>query len=384
MKTLKSTSFGKTGLLIAALALLGGSLTACHDHDDSGTLEVEIDHDTQTYTLTVNTNVAANVTFNGTTKSNVTSATFESITEGGSVEIAAVEDDYIDQTANVALGANTDIVLSVTLVKRSTETVTLEETTTESTSVSNDSENQDETGVEATVTVDAGTTITNADDLDDTDLSTTVYTPAAAEADDNVEVNDTYVSDVLVVDCTPDGAEFDTPVTITVTVADAEGTSVDCVADNGDYADNVQVSSTGLSAEVDHFSAWTFVLNATVTAISTRTSSTTSTVHVSNGNNTFSYSKYTGFNPGSDVTTGGILYNFLQNQFGSPRATTSGTFDIAANGSGSVTYVVVQTIITYTYVSGSRTFTADVYGGVDVSISGFTADTTGHSGGSGN
>lgn len=365
-------------LLVFAAAF---ALCACHDHDDSEDMEVELSHEDTEYALTVNTNVEANITFNGTTYSAVTTATFEGVTEAGTVTIDAVDDAYIDQTASIVLGANTSIALDVTLVKRSTETITLEETTTEESSISNDETNQEESGVEATVTVDAGTTITNAEDLEDTDLSTTVYVPAAAEADDNVEEGDTYQSDVLVVDCTPDGAEFDQPVTIQVTIADAEGTSVNCVSTEGDHADNVQVGTNTLTAEVSHFSAWTFVLNASVTAISTTTTTQSQTVSVNEGNNTLNYSKYTGFTPGADVQTDGLLYNFLKNQFGAPRQEAQGNFSIASSASGKVTYEVVQTIVTYTYVSGSRTFTANVYGAVQLNITDYTP---GHSGGSGN
>ena len=321
------------------------------------------------YTVKVNTNVAASLKYNGA----AVAATFNPQTSG-TLHVEAA--NYVSQDINITLGANKDIVIDVNLIKTPTSAVDVDQANnaTTDTPVTNSQENQNEYG-NASIVVPATATTTGVAGTENFGIGIyTVQGTAEAEPSVNQEVS----SDVIVAVCEPSGAVFSEPVTITVDAANAAGLSFDCINGTEKVAVNVQANS--LSAQVGHFSAWNFKLNAKVMNIET-TSATLfeGSILVNEGDNEIRYQA----NTGVTSSRSGVVESFLLSQFGSKAGKVSKVSVIRSSGTGSATIRVSQEKKVVTYNSGSQTFTATVYGAVKVDVLNVTYDTTGHSGGHG-
>lgn len=326
-------------------------------------------------TLVVNANVNASFKVEGQTPQNGTTATFAVSGDKAIVEVSAA--GYLTQNVEVNFGENTMMNVDVQLVKASTNAKTQEEAKN-GTLVENDEANQDATDIEASISVPANVEISN---VEATALfSVVAFTPAAVGAQ-NVNQGAEVSVPALSLNCEPSGAKFDgAPVTLTATAADAAGCLVACV--NGGESVNATVNGNSVSAKVTHFSVWSFVLKATVENVQPGEDVIKKgSVLLSNGKSTISYTQKFGFEA-SDVQNGGLISNFLVNQFGKAGSINK-SVEISADKAGSADYTVKQNVKTYTFKSGDRRFIAKVYGKVTVTIDRKTTDTSGHSGGTG-
>lgn len=319
------------------------------------------------YTVTVNTN-ADTLTYKVAGKDDEkVGNTFHPTADG---ELVLSKKDYVPQTVKIALGENKNIVLNVNLItlQLSETSVADAKASTEDTPISgNDG---------STMTLPAGLQTTGVDG--DANFGIGVYSVVAVAEEPKVEEED-KAHDVLVAVCEPSGAVFDEPVTISVAAQNATGLSFQCV--NGNDTEEVTVGENTLSAQVMHFSNWTFSLMARVIDIQTTTETLfDGNILIHTGSNIFNYNAKTGVS--SDRS--GIAETFLIGQFGSKLANVAKTGTLTATGEGSAHIQVVQDKKIITYKSGSNTtFKATVYGAIHVNVISTTYDTSEHSGGTG-
>lgn len=336
------------------------------------------------YTITVKANVGAiTIVYDGKSEQD---NPFK-VTKSGKLIVSAA--GYVSQTIDVVLGKNKDIVLDVNLIKTPSSDVTVDDanSNTTETTVNNDDDNKKEYG-SATITIPADVTTSNVDG--NTNFGIGVYNTVSL-GEEPTKTDDGKEYDVLVAVCEPSGAKFDKPVTITVPTDGADGLNFTCTFNGGDTDDDIAkaviASEDGksISANVMHFSDWTFSLFATVTDVKQETVSLfEGDVYVQNGSNTFKYSAF----PSGAVIGGagkdrGIIKTFIASQYGSvvtgSKISKTGTISSTSEGSARIRVVQEKKIVTYN--SGNITFTATVYGAITIEVLYTTSDTTGHSGG---
>ncbi len=368
----------KINFLFGVLAVAAtGLLSSCDWSEDETVLNPNVTVPSLgENTLVVNTNVAnATIKVGNQSKNNVSSATFTVSGKTATAEVSA--QDYITQKVEVAFGENSVLSVNVQLVKVAANKVA--QADAKGTSVQNDNENKTITGVTASIEVPANTVVTeNTND----DFSVVAYAPAEA-GEQNVNEGANVNLPVLALECTPSGAKFSEPVTLTASTTDADKCEVVCVNGNDSKEATVAADGKSVSAKVDHFSVWEFVLKAKVTKVVNEKDELvkSGSMLLTNGKNTITYTQKYGFEA-TGVQNGGLIANFLVNQFGKA-GSVSKSVDVTSDKVGSANYTVKQAVKTYTFMSGTRTFTAKVYGAVTVTIDSTTPDTSGHSGGSG-
>ncbi len=365
------------GVLAVASA---GLMTSCDwsDDDDKDLAPNVTVPSLDGKTLIVNTNEKATIKLqDGSSQSGTKSAKFDVSGNTATATVTVSAAGYLTQTVEVTFGENSVLSVDVNLVKASSITKTQEEA--KGSSVSNDFENVQASGVNASIGVPQNVEISGSTG----DFSIVAYVPAEADRSD-LKKNDNVELPVLALNCTPDGADFSQSVTLTATTDDAKGCEVLCVSDKEGEAPiiaTVDPNGTSVSAKVGHFSVWRFVLKATLRDVTTKEEVIKSgSMLLAKGNNTISYTQKYGFE--SKVQNGGLIANFLVNQFGKA-GSISKSVNITSDKVGSAEYTVKQATKTYTFESGNRRFTATVYGAVTVTIDRTTSDTSGHSGGGG-
>lgn len=360
----------KLKFLLGILTIAAGTslLSSCFSDPTFGENPTVVPPSVETeYTVTVNTN-ADKLTYNG----DEVVSPFHPTADG---DLVLYKDGYVSQTVKIALGENKNIVINVDLI----------ETPTSNTSVADAKASTEDTPISgndgSTMTLPAGLQTSGVGD--DANFGIGVYSVVAVadepEVKQDVVTND-EPHDVLVAVCEPSGAVFDEPVTISVAAQNANGLSFQCV--NGADKEEVTVGENTLSAQVSHFSNWTFSLMARVIDIQTTTETLfDGNILIHTGSNIFNYTARTGVS--SDRS--GIAETFLIGQFGSKLANVAKTGTLTATGEGSAHIQVVQDkkIITYKSGSGNTTFKATVYGAIHVNVLSTTYDTSEHSGGAG-
>lgn len=358
----------KLKFLLGILTIAAGTslLSSCFSDPTFGdNPSVNVPAETE-YTVTVNTN-ADKLTYNG----DEVVSPFHPTADG---DLVLYKDGYVSQTVKIALGENKNIVINVDLI----------ETPTSNTSVADAKASTEDTPISgndgSTMTLPAGLQTSGVGD--DANFGIGVYSVVAVadepEVKQDVVTND-EPHDVLVAVCEPSGAVFDEPVTISVAAQNANGLSFQCV--NGADKEEVTVGENTLSAQVSHFSNWTFSLMARVIDIQTTTETLfDGNILIHTGSNIFNYTARTGVS--SDRS--GIAETFLIGQFGSKLANVAKTGTLTATGEGSAHIQIVQDKKIITYKSGENTtFKATVYGAIHVNVLSTTYDTSEHSGGAG-
>ncbi|MGN1263583.1 MAG: hypothetical protein ACI4TW_06055 [Prevotella sp.] len=360
--------------LLASFVVAAGTTMLCscfsdpYCEDPAEQMTTAID---ESYTVTVTTNVPAQLSYNGTTVQNVFKPT-----ANGTLAVSA--NGYVSQNVKVTLGANKNIVLDVNLIKVPTSNTTVGDVQNATNDVVVESQTRNSNG-EATSSIDvsAGTTVTGV--ADNTKLGIDTYIPTNAAAEEP-EVNKSVTSDVLVAVCEPTGATFSTPVKIAVAVKEAAGMSFNCTYDNGEAAQNLTVGAKELTAEVNHFSNWTFKLNAKISGITEDVVVLyDSKLMLNAGVNTINYQAWAGV--ASSRT--GVAEDFLKSQYGALAKKVSKTANVSVSANCSARVRVVQNVKKVTFSSGSVSFTATIYGAENLEISEATYDTSSHSGGAG-
>lgn len=359
----------KLKFLLGALAVAGGTslLSSCFSDPTSGEAPSVTAPSVETnYTIRVNTN-ADKLTYNG----KVTEKTFTT-KESGALVLS--KDGYVSQTVNIVLGENKDIVINVELIAVPTSDV----------SVADANETAGDTKIDgnrsSSILIPGDVQTTGVED--DAKFGIGIY-DVVAVASEPVVVEDKVENDephgVCVAVCEPDGAVFSEPVTISVEAQNASGLSFQCT-NGSDHAQEITVGANTVSAQVMHFSEWTFSLMARVVDIQTEEEVLfDGDILIHTGNNTFNYTAKTGV----DSDRKGIVETFLISQYGSKLETVSKTGTLASTGEGSAHIRVVQTKKIVTYKSANTQFKATVYGEIKVEVISTTFDTSKHSGGTG-
>ena len=262
----------KISLFIGAFALLVAATSSCSSGSNSEPEEpqapsVKVDVNAENV-VTLTSNVDATFTLGTQKVVGKKSATFTTIEKSVVVNVEA--EGYLSQDVKVAFGEPGAANVAVTLVKKSTNEVAQDEA--KGSTVTNDAANQEATqdvASEVAIEVPADVTVEGS-----TDPFSITATPVASAEEVTVEEEvseekpQEVASPLVAVDCTPSGATFTSPVKLTVSNADiVSDYAFNCVyvKDDGSV-ETVEATTTDgkVSADVKHFSTWTFNLIAQI------------------------------------------------------------------------------------------------------------------------
>lgn len=366
----------KIAFMLCAAAVLG-AMSSCTS-DPEATYEVIPASGNESRVLTVTSNAPAVFTYGDKTVSGTTTATFENVPEKGTLTINSVSADYFGQKkVDVVFNGNKTIALDVQLAKKPTIEVSQQDMM-KGKVVTNDAENQEMTGVKASIAVPSTTTITG-NTTSPFSISTFVPTEAGSwmtRGDDDGEAG------VLVMRCAADGAKFSDPVIVTLDIPESDGLDLTCVSEDGkEVLDMTEAGSGKRQVKLSHFSDWTVVMKATASDVVTRADQTvevtTMTITINPGDNTITYQSKTGA-----VWTGGTknttVTNYLKNKVGKYVVSNKTYIYTNTTGATKLTYRVVQPYQDKSYKSGTAKFTARVYSEAYIEIE---VPQGGHSGG---
>ena len=369
----------KIAFTLCAAALLG-TMSSCSSDSDK-TIKLTKVETEMTRTLMVSSNTAAVFTYDGKTVSNVTTATFENAPEKGTLTITPVTDEYYAQEPiTVDFSGKSVVALDVQIAKKPTIEVSQEDMK-KGQVVTNDAENQELTGVLASIAVPAETTITG-----NTTSPFSIVTFVPTEGDrwmTRAEDSKDGEANVLVIRCAADGAKFSEPVTVTLDIPESDGLDLYCMSEDGkEVLPLTELGGGKRSVKLSHFSDWITVMRATEESSITRGTPgqeiTTLTTSVTVGDNIITYQSKTGA-----VQTGGTksttVTNYLKTKVGK-YVVTNKTEIYKATAAGTITYRVIQPYEDCSYKSGTAKFTARVYSAAHVEVD---QPQGGHSGGGG-
>ena len=361
---------------VAAIAVAGVLSTSCVRSDNGITRNapevVSDDLLDDSYQLVLTSNVASTFTL-GTESKTGTEVSFS--TTSNPVTVTVKADGYIEQTFEVTFSdENRTFSLPVELMKPSTNQV--DQAAAKGATVANDAANQAATDTKAAIEVPGDVTVSgNTTD----DFSVTVINKAPEPVQvEELEVNKEESAPIASLVCTPDGATFDKPLTLSAVIEGGEGLEYEVP---NAKAGTMKVEGNKVSFQVDHFSVWDILVKATLTAVSEGEETIYETSRrVSNGETTISitYPVYAGFE--SDAT--GILADWLIKNFGETKTKIEKTGTVTVENEGSVSIKIKQKFYDFTFKSGDVQFKARVYGEVTSEVNG-QVSTAGHSGGSG-
>ena len=366
----------KIAFMLCAAAVLG-AMSSCTS-DSEATYKVTPTASNESRVLMVTSNAPAIFTYGDKTVSGSTTATFENVPEKGTLTIKPISTDYFGQEkVDVVFNGNKTIALDVQLAKKPTIEVSQQDMM-KGKIVTNDVENQEMTGVMASIAVPSTTTITG-NTTSPFSISTFVPTEAGdwmTRGDDDGEAG------VLVMRCAADGAKFSDPVIVTLDIPESDGLDLTCVSEDGTEVLAMAEAGNGKrQVKLSHFSDWTVVMKATAEDVVTRADQTvevtTMTITIKPGDNTITYQSKTGA-----VWTGGTknttVTNYLKNKVGKYVVSTKTENYPNTTGATKLTYRVIQPYQDKSYTSGSARFTARVYSEAHIEIE---VPQGGHSGG---
>ena len=367
----------KLFFFLCATAMLGLT-TSCHRGSETtpNVSPVVLD---KSRTLVVTTNTSANITYEGKTFSNTTRAVFEQTSAQGELKITPTSDQYYDQKG-MAVDFYDKLILAidVQLVKKPTILVSQEDAKNGQ-DVNNDLENQNTTGVLATISVPP-TTIITGNTIDPFTITTFVPAETVLEStkkDDEVEAN------VLVIRCDPDGASFSEPVSVTLDIDNSTGFDIECVTEDGtETLPMTDIGNDKWLVSIPHFSDWFNMLKAIVTETSEGTEVTIGTSPIVVGQNTIPYQVKAGAVETTSLRCI-LVTTFIKKKFGAYFETTKdATF--TSDARGTATWRVTQPYRDVTLTSNIRVFKARVYDEPVFEIISVQPEQSGHSGGSAN
>ena len=347
----------KIAFLLCAAAMLG-TMTSCHRaFDDTPTPNVSPVVVDKSRTLFVTTNVAADITYEGKTVSNTTSATFKEVAAQGRLKITPKSDQYYDQKEMaVDFYDKLTLAIDVQLVKKPTILVSQDDAKNGQ-DVNNDQENQDATGAQATISVSPTTTFSGVSPTEM--FSITTFVPAETVLE-STEKGHEVAANVLVIRCNPDGIQFSEPVTVTLGIQNSSGFDIECISEDGtETLPMTDMGNNKWKVSIPHFSDWFNVLKAIVIETSVGEEVTTGTTNIVAGQNTIPYKVKSGAIETSAVQCV-LVTTFIQKKFGAYFETTkNATF--TSNAKGSATWRLTQPYRDVTLTSNIRVFKARVY-----------------------
>ena len=351
-------------LLLSAVLL--SSASACNDEtqkrvagndDNEGWEETRVDF-TQSNKLVVRSNVDATFDFAGTQQTGK-EVTFETNRKSGDLKVTAAGKRGVEMKVSFA---NTDYQeFEVTLV---TMGVAVPAATAEADGAAdvtngdtNASENDD---VTASFNV-AG----NTNDGTTGDYSVTVFTPEDVKTNtDAITTNSTANEPVFALDCQPDGAMFRNPIAMEVRIPDSNGFSLRCESAAGPSDVLTIVEDWGrMNIFFNHFSVWNIVLEATVASVTKTTQAISAEGNASTGSLEYKFDY--GFES-TDAASSTLVTKYLKKLFGVAKKVASQTIEFEPVEGGIAKLTATQDVNTYTFISGNMSFSATVYGKVDV------------------
>ena len=363
-------------LLTKSLALVFGlgvaaTFTACHNGEDAQPTVVnnvpvqETDENGNVVgrTLVITANKTATFTLGSETKSG-TNVTFTNAPVKGTVSATAGS-----TTKNVKFnfGDAKDLAYDVIFESEGTA-VTQAAAQAGTTTVSNQGANADETGVTAEMDFSGG--VANADASVTGDYSVTVVTPtetetSSEELESKKGQTGAIQEPVLALDCKPDGADFSAkPVKVKVNVPNSADYELACAnSETDEAAASFVQTGDNMTIELSHFSVWDIILKATVVNVEKKTIANTFTGSSKDGS--LAYTMNYGFDSDNSDP---IVAKYLKKVFGANKREIRKRVTFK-KVDGTATLNVTQQVKVYTIKSGSKTFTATVYGKADLNLS---------------
>ena len=375
----------KIAFLMCAAAVLGTMSSCSSDSEESAQIVQGVGNVTRT--LVVNTNTPSNITFDGKTVANVTTATFENVAQKGILKVVPLSNEYYEQKETLVDFTEKKIIaLDVMMAKKPTIEVSQADMLNGQV-VFNDQENQELMGAKASIAVPANTVISGNTW---SPFSITTFVPTDDVVNYITRAEGLSETNVLTLRCAADGAEFSVPVDVVLEIDNSDGFDLEIVSADGTerYA-MTEIGGDRRLMKLPHFSDWNVVMKVTGGDNVTRANTTgvetkTGTVSVKAGNeNSFSYQVKSGA-----LQTGGtkstVVTNYLNKNYGKYVVKTITESNIYSSSNGTLTYTVTQEYTDYPNLkSGKATFSARVYREAKCTYTISSVQQGGHSGGSG-
>ena len=355
--------------IMAAWLVVGMLTTSCSDSDDSDNQAVVESVDGDKYSIIASSNLDATFSIDVAgvnAQTNVKKATFTDLT-ASTVTVTAKYTgadavDYVNatQTAKIKFSNKSmSAALNFTFVKKSKETKSQAEAETAGATLTND----DKTIATATMTVDAGTTVTNGTKGD---YSITVYKENIAIVDaKDIAVGKDLTSNIFTVNCQPDGAVFSQPVSLSLDYGTVlAGKTVTLV--NGSEEVTATVDAKGIATfKVNHFSDWVAILKASIVSEETNWVTTaTFELNAVSGTNKFNYKK----NVGAEHSLTGFWVPYVNDLLGGYKTEVDEMGSFKASGSGTAKVTISQSKTTYTFNYQGSTFKASRWESVLINV----------------
>ena len=386
----------KFSFLCSVLSLLAMTalLSSCRNgHDDPVNPPATVTNMTaEEYAVVASSNVEATFSINVIADEELSAdkkgALFTNIAKGTkAVKIMAIADGdgFVNkvQTATINFSdKSTSAAIAFTFAKKSTDTKTQDEVKNATADVTVSSDQTAGSEANAVMTIPQGVVISGNVNPNEA-FSVTAYEPAPEIVSaDQVKVGQPLASDqpVMILGCTPNGAQFDKPVKLTVNVGTALAGQTLTIENNGEKVSSVVKIDGSVDFMVTHFSEWDLLFAPVASKIEPGTKNllSMSSFEIAKGTNTFSYIK----NVGCQFNASGLIMDFIKSKFGETYTTVDETGSFESDGPGTGTLKVDQSYTTYTLVYGTMSFTATVWGNVVATAQPNGGDA--HSGGSGN
>ena len=290
------------------------------------------------------------------------------------------------QVAIITLSSATPSVnISFDFAKKSTDVVSIDDVAASATDVTIKSNLSTAT---ASMTIPAGTTVTNGYFTEDFSVTAFKAEPETVTADALV-VGLPVPADpeILVLNCTPSGAVFSNPVSLKVFVGTELAGETITIENNGETTSAVVDPSGYAEFKVKHFSLWNILFDPWVESIQKGSVTLLNVTNypVAAGVNTYSFTK----NVGTQSNATGLAGYFFSKVFGDNVETLTEEGSFSATEPGTATINVIQNYSDYVFKFGSKSFSIRVWDGTvsTVSIVGggssSNVDPQSHSGGSG-
>ena len=361
--------------LLCAAAMLG-TLTSCHKSLDEKPEVSPVILD-QSRKLIVTVNTPSDITYGGVTYRNVKTAVFNNANAKGKLTVTPVSNQYLAQDA-MAIDFNDKLTLAVNVVLSKKPTNAVSQTdATNGQPVTNDTANQNDTGVIATLTMPIGTTI-SGNTVDPITIVTIIPSETVLE---DTEKGDEVQADVLIISVGPADAVFSQPIPVVVQIDNSEGLDLVCVGPDGTIIPMKDLGGGKWEIDIPAGGDWTVVLKAKVTNVTGGSQTITGTSQIVEGQNSVPYQVIAG---GEELTDSdcALIEAYIQSKFGAYTQTTKNA-SFTSDAPGTATWAVEQPYQDITFTSNGKTFVVRVYGEPNFVITDTSAVTQGHSGGSG-
>lgn len=291
------------------------------------------------------------------------------------VKVVAIAngDDYVNkiQTAIVNFSEkNPSATIAFTFVKKSTDTKTQDEVKSSTTDVTVSSDQTAGSEANADMTIPAGVGISGDVDPNDPFSVTAYETPAAVVNTEDIKVGQPISTDqtLMVMECTPSGAQFDKPVALTVFVGTELAGETLTIANKGEKVSGVVKNDGNVTFNVNHFSDWDLIFAPWAKEIKSGSKTLANLVDfkLAKGINEFDYTKLVGVDAPNARALVAMYFSKYLGELDIVSVKETATFESSAEGIATVN--IVQNYNDYTFEFGKKTFKARVWGNVEMTV----------------